>query len=155
MSVNAKYYGNFKNSETIDLPYKWGDKNYLRQIKNITISDSNSKISFNKKYNYELNIKLPKQTNLIEINYEIHLEDKNIPFDIKGFVMFPSLIHIPGHAFLALPSNLKPENNLKISISWRDIPKNWQIESPFGSGGLQNFISNSFDLLYSVFIIGE
>ncbi len=153
--VNAKYYGNFKHSEIIDMPYKWGNKNYLSLIKNITISDVRSQISFNKENNYELNIQLPKQTNLIEINYEVHLEDKNIPFDLKSFIMLPNLIHIPGHALFALPSNLKPENNLKISVSWNDIPTNFEIESSYGSGVQQNFNSNNFDLLHSIFIIGN
>ncbi len=155
LSVNAKYYGNFKHSEIIDLPYKWGSKSYLGQIKNIQIPETSSKISTNKEHNNELNIKLQKQTNLIEINYEVHLGDDNIPFDIKDGVMLPSLIHIPGHVLFAVPNNLTPEDNLKISISWHGIPKNWQVESPYGSGSMQSFISNSFDLLHSVFIIGK
>lgn len=155
LSVHAKYYGNFKNLEVIDLPYKWGNASYIEHIKNIQILNPEAKISINKKYNNELAIRLPCQTNFIEISYEIHFLKNDSNFDIQYLIFTQNLIHIPGHALFAVPNNLALNNNLEISVLWHNIPGEWRVESSHGSGKSQSFNSNSFDLLHSVFIIGK
>ena len=154
--INAKYYGNFQNSEIIDLPYKWSDKDYSTQIKNIyVLAGARKKLYFNNnKYN-QLTIGLPVKVNVIEINYEVHLPSTGNTFDLKNPIIYKDLIYTLGHAVFALPSDLEPTKKLNISVLWNTIPESRQILSSHGMGAKQNFYSNSLQLLNSVFTLGK
>lgn len=153
--INAKFYGDFKYIQKVELPYQWANENYFDTISDIKVLNSDKQFSVNKKDNYILIIEPKKQTNLIEINYAIHLSNESKEFNLMKLIMYNDFIYSPGKAILALPKIKDSTKNLKISILWSDIPKDWQVQSPYTIGNFQEFSVSVSELLDSVFILGN
>lgn len=153
--VNAKFHGNFKDKQIMELPYKWANNNYRQQINNIKILSQHKSFELDQTHSNQLTIYLIKPLKELEIAYEIHLPGDKQNFEEQSSIFDNDLLHVLGHNVFVLPGNILDSDRLKVKIKWNDLPNNWQIYSSFGDGNAQEFVVSEEQLLHSIYIAGK
>jgi predicted metalloprotease with PDZ domain len=154
LTVKTKFKGDFHKKIVIDLPYQWGDKEYTPQIKNIKNISKYQKSIINTNQANQLIIHLLKPTNWIEIIYEVHAAQPSQILSIQEFLLKHDLLHIPGHAMLAVPEEANNSQKLNIKITWEGLPKQWGVISSHGQGNSLNFTATLRELVHAVYAAG-
>jgi predicted metalloprotease with PDZ domain len=67
------------------------------------------------------------------------------------------LVHTTGYGIFATPNELKDREDKKIevSITWKNIPKNWKTLSSYGIDESLKFTTNVPQLLHSLYVAGN
>ena len=154
IKVTAEIKGKLSDQLIIDLPYKWAGVQYVDQIYNIKVLESNCKFTVNKKENHQLIITIPKEIYSIKISYEIHQKAGN-PSDVHETIIRKDLIHSPGYGLFAIPDDIKHTDKIQLSVEWETVPRNWSTISSHGYTNVLKFVGSRYQLLHALYSAGK
>ena len=130
--IETEIKGELNDQLIIDFPEKWAGNEYIEQVKNIKLYNADYEFSVNKDKVHQLTINIPNHIKSIKLSYDLHQEKGN-PSDVHKTIIRPDLIHATGHGFLAIPTDLKEEEQFAVNIEWKNMPDDWNIISSHGS----------------------
>lgn len=149
LKIDMKIKGNIVDDMIVELPSFWARGHYWEQIKNVKIVDNKEYITeIIKKKNedreesqHQINIKTLKPQKEINISYVI-VPDNNVKQNYFNIILRNDFIAFPGYGVFAYPSDVEKYFDFKedklidldISISWNNIPDDWQVISSHGIG---------------------
>lgn len=155
LKVEVTLNGKFKDKLILNLPFGWAGASYKDQIKNIKLqSNYNIKLTRGKE-NFRAIISIPNHsTDQIKISYDIHQKTGN-PSEVHEAIIRETLVHSTGYGLLSLPSDLKDNDKIRVSINWKDIPEQWKTLSSYSPDNTMNLHIAPQELLHAFYIAGS
>lgn len=154
VKIEAEIRGHFANKLVLNLPYKWAGADYVRQIRNIKLSNSNIKYSLKRKGGHQLILNIPSQTDCVKISYEIH-QKAGDPSNVHETIVRHDLIHGIGHGLFIVPNDIKEADQVGFNIAWKKLPAEWKTISSYAITPALNFVGGSAQLLAAIYVAGK
>lgn len=154
IKVEAEVKGNLSDKVFFDLPYKWANAEYFKQIKNIQIIHPHAQFKICKVKNPQIIVTLAENTQSMLISYEIHQKPGN-PLNVNETIIRRELVHSPGVGLFITPSDLKETDTVQFTLTWAQIPDEWNTLSSYGIGKSLKFSTTAPNLYRGLYVAGK
>lgn len=163
LKITVSFQGDKKGITTIKLPLEFGGQDALYKcVQNLRMTTANAKLSETDKPELKKITHLPNEK--ITLEYELVQDWEGNP-NAGGAsqnagggyrpILKKDYFHVLGSGTWILPDS-EEETKLKVSIVWKDFPKDWNLANSFGANkAQQNFQTDAGSFLSSVFVGGD